>query len=346
MRFLCERGKRSGRLIAVTAAFLFACATTAFGAPESALGVSVENKSEQVACAEKDNVTLTLSSPDVVRWRIEAAHPAFIGTLGLGTDSYEPDWTACEFAAQATAPVKPPERTTIYEDIDLWIVAHRYESFWRSSGARVVIGDKTYDGIHLLQVWVIRPMGGEEVLVLYPQDGYWRIRPKAPDGRAPTAFGSSFLIGPVTFDQGRPVVDIEQIEFDANARTFKLTYADGNSAHVALGALDGSHHELQVTFEKPVSDKPFAALRSMFVTRFNNDVAEVAVREKGENGWRESAIMDFKGAKAATGIWTGRTVPSRHNTSAPDITFGAFNDAATPPPHGWRDPSKPPPEAP
>ena len=67
------------------------------------------------------------------------------------------------------------------------------------------IGDRVEKGLHLLQVWMIRPMGGEEVLVLYPQDGYWRLRPLAPAGLAPTAFGSSFLIGPVEVE-GRPIV--------------------------------------------------------------------------------------------------------------------------------------------
>ncbi|MFV0367696.1 MAG: hypothetical protein ACK5KM_04480 [Hyphomicrobiaceae bacterium] len=346
MRFLSESAKRSCRWIFVSSAFLAIGATSAVAASEGMLGVSVENKSEPVLCAEKDNVTLTFSAPEVTRFSIEAAHPAYTGTRLAASDSFEPDWTACEFKTEATAPAQPPERTTIYEDIDLWVVAHRYESFWRNAGARVVIGDKSHEGVHLLQVWVIRPMGGEEVLVLYPQDGYWRMRPKAPTGHAPTAFGSSFLIGPVTQDSGRPVVDIEQVEFDPKARTFTLTYRDGNSSQVALGTLDNAHHQLQVTFAKPVSDKPFAALRSMFVTRFNNDVAQVAVREKSEPGWRESAIMDFKGAKSATDIWTGRLVPSRHNTSAPDMTFGTFSDTAMPPPVGWRDPSKPPPNAP
>ena len=65
------------------------------------------------------------------------------------------------------------------------------------------IGDRVEKNIHLLQVWMIRPMGGEEVLGLYPQDGYWRVRPLAPASLAPTAFGSSFLLGPVEVE-GRP----------------------------------------------------------------------------------------------------------------------------------------------
>ena len=37
--------------------------------------------------------------------------------------------------------------------------------------------------------------------------------------------------------------------------------------------------------------------------------------------------MDFKSASAAE-LWAGRTVPSRHNTSAPDMIFRDFSAAA------------------
>lgn len=292
------------------------------GAAADTVGVTVENKSEPVLCAEKDNVTLTFASPKVAAFRIEAVHPAYISTIGV--DSYEPDWTACEFKQEALAPARPPERTTLYEDIELWIVAHRYQSFWRDAGTRVVIGDKVHEGVHLLQVWMIRPMGGEEVAVLYPQDGYWRLRPKAPHGRAPTAFGSSFLIGPVSEDKGRPVVDLAEIAFDGKARAFTLTFKDGNTARVALDLVDEQRHRLKVAFARPVERAPFAALRSMHVTRFNNDVADVAALEAGASSWSESPVMQFKGAARATEVWAGRLLPSRHNTSSPDMVLGNF----------------------
>jgi hypothetical protein len=68
----------------------------------------------------------------------------------------------------------------------------------------------------------------------------------------------------------------------------------------------------------------------MFVTRFNNDAAEVGVLELGAAGWREEPVMDFKGAKAATELWLGRTVLSRHNTSAPDMVLGGFSQGSRP----------------
>jgi len=61
------------------------------------------------------------------------------------------------------------------------------------------------------------------------------------------------------------------------------------------------------------------------VTDFNNDVARIAVREQGAKGWREDGIMALTRA-TATDVWAGRTVPSRHNTSSPDMAFGGFTN--------------------
>jgi hypothetical protein len=166
-------------------------------------------------------------------------------------------------------------------------------------------------------------MGGEEMLVLYPQDGYWRLRPLAPAGLAPTAFGSSFLIGPVEVD-GRPIVRIREVAFEPKSRTFRLAFERGGSATVTMAKVDQNRHALEVAFDKGIDGRPFAALRSMYVTDFNNDVARIAVIEKGAKGWREEGIMAFKRA-SATDVWLGRVSPSRHNTSSPDVVFRAFS---------------------
>ncbi|MFN3869852.1 MAG: hypothetical protein ACK4MF_12410, partial [Hyphomicrobiaceae bacterium] len=88
----------------------------------------------------------------------------------------------------------------------------------------------------------------------------------------------------------------------------------------------------------PVAGRPFAAMRSMYVTRLNNDVSDVAVLEKGATGWREEPLMSFKGAREATDIWAGRTTISRHNMSSPDMIFGAFSDG-TMKPKEWKEPT-------
>lgn len=292
------------------------------------LAVDVINKSEPVLCAEKDNVTLDLVSNAVKSFRIEAAHPAYINTIQR--DSFEADWTACDMKndpafAPPSAPTAP-KRVTLYEEIEFWVVGLTFPTFWRPATATFRVGNRVETGLHLIQVWMIRPMGGEEVLVFYPQDGYWRLRPKAPNGMAPTAFGSSFLVGPVE-TEGRPIVRIKEFVFDPKAKTFALSFERGGSAVLKMSSIDQNRHVVDVALDKPIASGPFASMRSMYVTDFNNDVARVAVREKSGKGWREDGIMSFTKA-TATDVWAGRTSISRHNTSSPDMVFSAFSDGA------------------
>ena len=236
-------------LIAATCVLSAALAGPASAAPPEPLAVEVSNASEPVLCAEKDNVTINLASRDVRRLRIEAAHPAYIGSLQR--DSFEADWTGCSAAgdpAPSAGPAQPPRRTTLYEDIELWVVGLTFPTFWRPATATVRIGERVATGVHLLQVWMIRPMGGEEVLVLYPQDGYWRLRPLAPAGMAPTAFGSSFLLGPVEVE-GRPIVRIKEVAFDPKARTFSLQFERGGSATVKMAKTDQNRNTLEIAFD-------------------------------------------------------------------------------------------------
>ena len=315
---LTGRGVRASLAAAMLAIFTLSGATSTIA---QTLAVDVTSASEPVLCAEKDNVTINLTSRDVRSFRIEAAHPAYIGTLQR--DSFEADWTGCTAPGDPTPGTpQPPRRTTLYEQIDFWVVGLTLPTFWRPSTTTVRIGNRVEKGIHLLQVWMIRPMGGEEVLVLYPQDGYWRLRPLAPAGLAPTAFGSSFLIGPVEVE-GRPIVKIREVAFDPAARTFTLAFERGGAATVKMSTTDQNRNALDVSFDKPVDGRPFAALRSMYITDFNNDVARIAVREKDAKGWREEPILAFKRA-LATDIWAGRVSPSRHNTSSPDMVFNGF----------------------
>jgi hypothetical protein len=286
------------------------------------LAVEVVSASQAALCAESDNVTINLTSNEVRQFRIEAAHPAYLATLK--TDAVEADWTACDGLSDAAgARPQPPQRTTLYEEIELWVVGLTFRDFWRPASATFRVGDRVEKGLHLIQIWLLRPMGGEEVLVLYPQDGYWRLRPLAPQGLAPTAFGSSFLIGPVEVES-RPFVKIKEVSFDPRERRFTLQFERGGSATVTMVKSDQKKHVLDVTFDRPINGRPFAALRSMYVTDFNNDVARIAVREKDAQGWREEGILTFKRA-IATDIWTGRLSPSRHNTSSPDTVFNAFS---------------------
>ena len=72
---------------------LLCVSTTVSAASLDGVAVDVTNASEPVLCAEKDNVTINFASPTVRNFRIEAAHPTYMGTLR--DDKWEPDWTAC-----------------------------------------------------------------------------------------------------------------------------------------------------------------------------------------------------------------------------------------------------------
>ena len=143
-----------------------------------------------------------------------------------------------------------------------------------------------------------------------------------------TAYGSSFLIGPVEVE-GRPLVKIKEVSFDPKFRAFKMDFERGGSAVVQLETIDDNKLALDVAFDHPIEGAPFAMIKSMYITEFNNDAARIAVREKGARSWREEGVMAFKGANA-TDIWAGRLTPSQHNTTSPDLVFNSFSDGPTP----------------
>jgi hypothetical protein len=286
-----------------------------------ALAVNVINASEPTLCAEKDNVYLKLQSGEARRFTVEAAHPAYMGTIVR--DRWAPDFTHCNMSNDPAFKFDK-RRLTIYETEEWQLVGLTFPSFWRPNQVRVRVGNRTETGFHLLQLWTRYQERAEEVLVLYPADGYWRARPLPPENLRWSAYGSSFLIGPVETD-GRPFVDIKDVAFDPATRTFTLNFVRGGSATLRLDKLDQERIVLDVGLSAPVAaERPFAALRSMFVSEGNADVAQVGWRGKDSAQWTQMPVMYFKSAVAAE-LWAGRTVPSRHNTSAPDMMFRDFS---------------------
>ena len=156
-----------------------------------------------------------------------------------------------------------------------------------------------------------------------PTDGYWRARPLTPEHLSSSGYGSSFLIGPVEVDD-RPLVDLREVVFDPAARAFRLRFARGGAATLRVADVDRARIALDVSFDQPVRGRPFAALRSMFVAEDNTDTAWVAWRGTGAAPWRSLPILSFARAQAAT-VRAERIAPSRHNTAAPDVVFGAFS---------------------
>jgi hypothetical protein len=289
---------------------------------DDGLAIEAINASEPTLCAEKDNVYVKLQSDQTRRFTVEATHPAYIGAIVV--DRWAPDFTHCDMSGDPVFKFER-RRLTIYETEEWQLVGLTFPSFWRGNQVPVRVGSRTETGFHLLQLWTRHQERAEEVLVLYPADGNWRARPLPPQNLRWSAYGSSFQIGPLEND-ARPFVDIRDIAFDPDSKTFTLNFVRGGSATLRLDKLDQERIVLDVALSAPIANGPFAALRSMFVTENNSDVARIGWRAKGAQDWTQAGVMEFKRATAAE-LWAGRVVPSRHNTSAPDMVFRDFRAA-------------------
>jgi len=292
---------------------------------EEELQVRVENNSVPELCAEKDNIELDFISSKVRRMQIQAVHPSYINTIT--SDRWAPDWSSCDlshdpkFLAQA-------RRLTFWETPDFWLTGYTFPSFWRPNTVPIRVGDRVENGFHLIQLWMWYRERAEEIMVLYPPDGYLRARPLPFEDMRWTAYGSSFLVGPVEV-QERPIVDIEEVAFEPKTRTLVLKFKRGGEARVTIKNADQERLSLDVDFDDAMpGGRPFAALRSMYAMETMSDAAIVAWRSKRGKSWEEAPVIDFPGA-SATEVWVGRHLPSRHNLSAPDMVFGKFQGAAT-----------------
>jgi hypothetical protein len=289
------------------------------------LSVSVTNHTEPEVCAEKDNVQLDFLSPHVRRMRVRAVHPSYIASVGQ--DHADPDWTACDMSGDASFP-SPHRQTRIWSSPDFWLVGVTYPSFWREQDVPVRIGNRVERGLHLVQLWMRYRGRPAEVLVVYPRDGYWRARPLPFGNLRSTAYGSSFLVGPVE-TQERPLVVLNEIAFDPKTLSFDLAFGRGESARLAFAGIDQNEIKLDVFYATAMPDgRAFASLRSMYTSERVADVARVAWRAPGASAWDEAPVLGFSGAPAVTELWAGRRAQSRHNLSAPDMIFSHFASAA------------------
>lgn len=291
--------------------------------------VEVRNLTTSTTCAEEDNVSFALAAPSIQRFRVEALHPAYIGTIRK--DSSAPDFSGCNFG-DTPHPTDPrhsfkPRKVRLYDGKDLAIVGITFDSFWRPQRVPVTVGGRKDGGFHLIQFFDKRkgPKGKvveTEVLVLYPSDGYWRAKPLPAAHLPDNAYGSSFLMGPVQQDL-RPIVDIARIDIDPRRRTIGLRFTAGGEAQVAIREISRTRTALDVAFSPPYrAQAPFAMLRSMYVTEDNADMSRVSWQDPA--GQARDATVAEVSTWQANDVRFGRTVPSRHNTSAPDIRFSDF----------------------
>lgn len=289
--------------------------------------VTVGNHSRATACAEEDNVSLHLQAPRITRLRVEALPPPYLDAIVR--DITAPDFSGCHFDGR-THPTDPAyhfrERRVVLHDGPRWrIVGLTLPTFWRPHQVPVRLGQRTVRGLHLLQVFAKTPdvPRPREVLVLYPADGYWRLKPVPEPRFGDGVYGSSFLLGPVV-DEGRPVVNVASIRIETRPLVLKLRFADAGQARVAVTEASRARTALDVSLAPATQGGvPFAALRSMHVAPDNADVSEITWREAADTP-PMARPLDAVRRIEATDVRFGRSIPSRHNTSAPDIRFYDF----------------------
>jgi len=315
---------RAGCLAAGLAGAGAVAVSSAGTARADPIGVKVVNATEPTLCAEEDNVTVTLSAnaggPDIRRFSVAARHPAYIGTVVA--DVRAADFSNCDRAAEQFHEFDS-RRVTLYEDRSVWLIGYVYEKYWRDKDVPVRVGDRVEHGLHMIQLWRQGPRGPEEFLVLYPPDGYWRLRPLTPAHLKNTSYGSSVLLGPIETTT-RPLVEITDVTFDPEGRRFHLTFDRGGTATVTVDAAEETGTVLDVDFGDTPVHGDFGMVRSMFVAPGNADASEVGWRRDNDRGWHHKPLMAFDTAHAVRELWVGRHTVSRHNTSAPDMVFGDF----------------------
>jgi hypothetical protein len=298
--------------------FLAACCGEPGAA--AALAVDIVNASRATRCAEEDNVYVKLLAAGIASFRLSAEHPPYIASLRK--DSTAPDFTACDMSGDPVFRFTP-RKVTLYVDRKIRLVGHTFGSFWRPDVVDFHVGRKTERGLHLVQLISRGPRGEVEILVVYPADGYWRVKPLPPATLKDTAYGSSFLFGPI--EEGtRPFVAIRSIAFEPATLTFRVSFRNGASGILRIAEATPARTRLALDLDPPVdADRPFAALRSMFVTPRQADVAVAAWA--GEPA--SAPILEFKRINAPA-VRFGRVEQSRHNLSAPDLVFHGFATAA------------------
>ena len=301
--------------LASLALLLLASASSSLAAAQ----VDFINASQFTRCAEEDNVYVKVQGEGIRGFSIVAEHPPYVSAIT--TDSTAPDFTHCDMSGDPKFRFTPLT-TVLYEDTSIRLVGHRFDTFWRGEQVDFRVGERNTPGLHLVQL-LRKGERDIEILVVYPADGYWRAKPLPPPQLSDSAYGSTFLIGPIEED-GRPLVRFRSIRFDPQALRFDLEFADSSRGRLSVVSDTREKTELRVELERPsTASQPFAALRSMFVSIDNAD-ASIAQWRDATGSSQQLPIMAFDQFRAPAGRF-GRVQPSRHNLSAPDHLFEQFS---------------------
>lgn len=283
------------------------------------LPVTATDRGFSTSCAEMDNVLIGMENPEATRFTIRARHPAY--TAGAEAPDHKADFSNCTFPQEPIWEFDLQSHV-LHEDAQFRLQGHRLTRSWRPELVDVSVGERTWPGLHLLQLLVRRAEKDIEILVLYPHDGYWRAKPLPAMGHLDMPYGSSFLFGPIEVDR-RPLVKFSHVRFDPATLTFTVDWVRGGQGTLRVVSAGADELRLEARMSRPVAGGPFAMLSSMFVTEDNADVGRLRSRDAGGVLWRRVPPVTFMPQVGAEFDF-GRDLVSRHNTLAPDMIFGPF----------------------
>jgi hypothetical protein len=285
------------------------------------VAVTVQDKGVTTRCAEEDNVYAAMRAPGVRRFTVEARHPAY--AADLTADASAPDFQGCAITARQDFRFRP-RQATLYRDARVMVRGVTYPAYWRPTSVEVEVAGRRDAGFHLIQLFQKDRGRWQEVVVLHAADGYWRLRPLPLPQFKGAVYGTSFLLGPVE-ESSRPYVRIRKVEVDPRARRFTVLFDKGGQPALTVAALDHQALKADVELDPPVeSGRPFLAVRSMWVAGDDTDSGDL--RWTSPAGETRSAPAVGFGQVQALAVGFVKAVPSRHNTSAPDLRFSGFSD--------------------
>ena len=211
----------------------------------------------------------------------------------------------------------------LYEDAAIRLVGHTFVGFWRPDVVDFHVGGRNERGLHLVQLIKRGPRGEVEILVVYPADGYWRVKPLPPKTLKDTAYGSSFLFGPVEEDT-RPFVAIRSISLRAGDDDVPA-FLPQRRERRSDGRRDHAREHETGPVPRPAGRRGQAFRRAALDVRDAGPGGRSGRCMAGGEG--AAPILEFSRINAPSARF-GRIKQSRHNLSAPDLVFDEFATAA------------------
>ena len=277
--------------------------------------IHARNQSTATECSEVSNVNIPLSG-SVTSFVVEATHPVYTFT----EDNCERDPTDC--------PALPPDNpnaaqvTKLYDDGETVIEAVTEMNWWRPKGMGVSV-DKGQEASNAHYLRLYRRSEEKESwpqFLIFYSDGSMRLNPQPPVGKQNVCFGSSVIIGPAAVAD-KPFADVIYARYVSLIKRLIVVFKNGGQATLDLSKLNRQTARVKVTVNYPTDKLPFATFRSMYAAPDKADVDNV--RWTDAMGMKhEIDVMAFTNAVGKE-FFFYRGVPSKHNTSAPDIRISA-----------------------